>query len=180
MQTAYRTWVVVLAVAALMGCSRQQRTADDADSEAQSGLAEIYTAQQIAIDAENEVIAYVKADSAGWVQHEFGWWFRYTHKSDEHVEYSLLPPADTVPHTIHEVVCDLRGTLLVDAIREYEERDAEPFAYCITMRELTPGDTIEMLLPWFTGYGAKGTEYVPAHTNLRVQLCLHTETCQDL
>ena len=164
----------------LAACARQQRAAKDADSPAQQDLAEIYAAQQKAIDAENEVLAYVKADNADWVQHELGWWYRYTHKSDEHVEYNLLPPEDTLQHMIHEVVCDLRGTLLVDAIRGYKESDAEPLAYCIMVRELTPRDTVEMLLPWYVGYGPKGTEYVPAHTNLRVQLCLYTDNCQDL
>ena len=145
-------------------------------------MAEVLAFQQRAIEAENEVIAAVKSDTLKWVQHEFGWWYSYTHKSDEHEEYALVAPSVPPGILIHETVYSLDGhVLLVDAVREFDNAQAspavsgeEPLAYSLMLGELVPADTVLMLVPWPLAYGRKGSGQVPPYTNIRVLLTLHT------
>lgn len=173
-----KRWLWLLPLLCVMSaCSKPSTARSSASSE---DLSDIFSMQRAVAEAENAVIACVKADSVNWVQHEFGWWYRYTYRSDEHEEYRLIAPEDTTWHVIHEEVYDLNGLLILDAIRSYQEKQkGEPFAYVIMLREMVVGDTVQLLLPWHTGYGKEGTDQVPGCTNLRVQLCLHDETGYD-
>lgn len=175
-------WLTVCIIAAGVLCTgcgeRSARSHRTAQSDEQ--LAELFNLQRMVGEAESEVLACVKADTAQWVQHELGWWYRYRRKSPEHVEYTHIPAPDSVEHTCHETACRLDGTLLLDAIRPVTQAMNEPFAYRIMVRELTPGDTLEMLIPWNMGYGRQGNDFVPPCTNLHVQLNLHTYIGQDL
>ena len=140
-------------------------------------MEEILASQRRAFESADEIIRFVKADSNRWVQHEFGWWYRDVHKSDKHVEYELIAPATDTCVVIHERVCTLDGRLIVDAIREYDSSDTfseqnEPFAYQIMLRELVPEDTIVMLVPWVAAYGKNGKGFVPAETNVCVELTI--------
>ena len=149
---------------------------------------EIFAYQQKAALAENELIAVVKADTLPWVQHEFGWWYRYIHRSDEHIEYSLCPPPKDLQGIIRETVYNLQGDrLMVDAIREFDNLETstsanceEPIAYQLMLKELVPTDTVMMLIPWMLAYGQSGNAYVPPFTNIRVQLTWHTAPYDDV
>jgi len=162
---------VICCLAVLTGCGRRPSSGKSAAQEAD--LTDIFALQRAIAEAQNAVIAYVKADTARWVQHELSWWYRYTHRSEQHVEYRLISPTDTLTHTIHEVVYDLQGRMIVDAVRSFRNSEEEPFCYRIMMGELVEGDTVQLLIPWNMGYGAQGNDHVPACTNLRVQLCKH-------
>ena len=176
--SVWRSSWLVIAVLLLVGCGRQQ-SADSSQqsvvSDQPSAVEDILADQRRTFESEDEIIRFVKADSNRWVQHEFGWWYRYVHKSDKHIEYELIAPATDTCVVIHERVCTLDGKLIVDAIREYDSSDPfseqdEPFAYQIMMRELVPEDTVVMLVPWVSGYGKNGKGFVPPETNVFVQL----------
>lgn len=181
-----RHWFILLTALGLTlllgACHRGSRTVTHNDSSDSLTIEEIEAYRQLAIKAENDVIRYVKADSGSWTQHEFGWWYRYHHRTDEHKEYSLLAPARAVTCPIHEVVSDLSGTLIVDAIRTFEGDSAggvnvspiEPIAYDMMLRELLPGDTVDLIIPWHFAYGKNGGAHVPPYTNIRTRLALHT------
>ena len=137
------------------------------------------------MEAENVVITFVKNDTHQWVQHEFGWWYRYTHLSEEHpVSYGLPTIKDTCC-VIHECVYSLDGRQLVDAIREFNSRDSvneeckEPMAYRMMLSEMTATDTVILLIPWTFGYGQQGSGRVPPYTNLYVRLNIHSSPYND-
>lgn len=173
------SWLLIV-VLMLCGCGRQQ-SADSSQqsvvSDQPSAVEDILADQRRTFESEDEIIRFVKADSNRWVQHEFGWWYRYAHKSDAHIDYDFVAPATDTCVVIHERVRTLDGKLIVDAIREYDssstfsEQD-EPFAYQIMLRELVPEDTVVMLVPWTSAYGKEGKGFVPPETNLCVELTI--------
>ena len=170
------SWLLIV-VLLLVGCGKQPGREHGGEERDSAAVAEILASRHKVFESENEIIRFVKADSNRWVQHEFGWWYRYTHKSDKHVEHELIAPATDTCMVIHERVYTLDGKLIVDAIREYyssstfSEQD-EPFAYQIMLRELVPEDTIVMLVPWASAYGKEGKGFVPPETNLRIELTI--------
>lgn len=126
--------------------------------------------QKEAIQAENEVMEAVRADTNAWVAHEFNWWYRYTSKGETHRED--LPFSATIADgtVIHEHICTLDGQLLLDAVRPCE-RD-EVFVYERMVPYLVKGDTLLMIVPWYMAFDDKGTEYVPPKTNVRITLTI--------
>lgn len=170
------SWLLV-GVLLLAGCVRQSgrfRAGEERDSAA---VSEILALRCSAFKSEDELINFVKTDGRSWTQHEFGWWYRYTHKGDTHVEYELIAPALDTCFVIHEKIYTLDGKLIVDAIREYDangtsDENSEPFVYEIMMRELVQDDTIVILVPWMVGYGKEGKGFVPPQTNMRVELTI--------
>lgn len=173
----------VMAVLLLTACGRMHRTAghkntgDTVDIEAAYQLAaedeppvvrDLTRRQKEAIQAENEVMDAIKADTGVWVAHEFNWWYRYTSKGDTHRED--LPFSATIADgtVLHEQICTLDGQLLLDAVRPCE--DEEPFVYERMVPYLVKGDTLLMIVPWYMAFDDKGTEYVPPKTNVRITL----------
>ena len=182
--------VICLAVVST-GCQHKRThglfARDDRASDS-SAICEVLEYQRKASEAENTVIAAVKADSTNrWVQHEFGWWYRYIHVSDDHDEYgSFVLKLDTC-YLIHEVVYDLNGTFVADVIRVFdahrEEGQAlsenEPFAYQFMLPDMSPSDTVMLLIPWYLAYGPQGNTYIPEYANIRVLLTLHNNLPYD-
>ena len=185
------TGCVLCLFLACFGCQHKQSRglcANKDNAVDSSAINEVLDYQKKAFEAENEVIAFVKVDSTNrWVQHEFGWWYRYTHMSDDHDDYgSFVLKLDTC-YLIHEFVYDLSGALIVDAVRVFDAHredgqtisENEPFAYQFTIPDLSPTDTVMMLVPWYLAYGAIGNTYIQPYANIRVLLALHTNWAHE-
>ena len=177
-------WAVVLSTVMLTACSRSGhgrfgRENSDGDT---LTMEEIYALQQRVMAAESTVMAEVRADTAShWAQPEFGWWYKYTHKSDSHMDYMGFPPMNDSICTIREQVYDLSGdTLLLDAVREFDPKQNGPFSYEMMLYELVHDDTIEMLVPWNMAYGKTGGMNIEPYTNVRVLLTRHTTPATDV
>lgn len=166
-------------------CSSSAREEAHRQQDSIVAVEELLALQRRGATAERELITVVKADSAHrWVHHEFGWWYTYTHRSDEHVEYVGYSALRDTCFLIHERVCTVDGTLLVDAVRECctpRKNDGadELLAYKFMLCEMVPEDTVQLLVPWSRAYGALGKGYVPPYTNLRIDLTLHTNPMVD-
>jgi len=173
------SWLVIGALL-LCGCGRRQSAVSDqqsAVSDQPSAVEEILADQRRVFESEDEIIRFVKADNNRWAQHEFGWWYRYSHKSDKHINYEFFAPAKDTCVVIHERARTLDGKLIVDAIREFDmggtfSENDEPFAYQVMLRELVPEDTLVMLVQWVAAYGKEGKGFVPPETNLCVELTI--------
>ena len=181
MRSAIVAVMVVCSVLCLSSCRHRPFSIFSSSQQDTTELIDIFTIQRKAIEAENELVAIVKADSTHrWVQHEHGWWYRYPHKSDEHVElYSYYSKKDTC-HLIRETVYSLEGDFLLDAIREFNPHEGEPFSYQLMLREMVPGDTVIMLIPWNLGYGTNGNTFIRPFMNMRTQLTMHVSPYADV
>ena len=189
---ALTTCVATCALLLCAGCQRRAQGSSALREEGElpdsAALEQIYAFQLEVLNSEDEVLATVKSDTVGWVQHDCGWWYRYTHRSEKHVDYYAMAPPKDLSGLIRESVYSLDGkTLLVDAIREFDNIESspsadgeEPYAYRIMLREMFPKDTVVMLLPWSMAYGAKGRDYVAPYTNIRVLLTMHTSPYIDV
>lgn len=178
-------WLIVLLLAmAVGGCRWQLPDGGNAGYGQDSAAVEdIMIRLKNLEDAEKAVLEFVKNDTAVWTQHELGWWYRYTHKSEAHDEGKGLPIVKDTCCQIHESVYDLNGTFLLDAIRtiDTEASDkSEPLAYRIMLSCLTENDTLLMLVPWPAAYGKNGTNAIPPCTNLYMQLSLHNDCYTDV
>ena len=166
-------------------CSQPAREQARRQRDSIAAVEEILALEHRAAIAERELIAVAKADSTHrWVHHEFGWWYTYTHRSDEHVEYTGYTALRDTCFLIHERVCTMDGVLLVDAVRECctprrNDGEDELLAYKFMLCEMVPEDTVELLVPWSKAYGAQGKGHVPPYTNLRIYLTLHTNPMKD-
>lgn len=172
---------------ALVGCQHRSGSRSASAEQDSATIAEIEAYQRRAMQAEDEVMAMVKAESGTrWTQHEFGWWYAYTHRSPEHEDIISYATVKEVEYPIRETIYTLDGSrMIVDAIREYDNAETspamngeEPFAYQMMLRELVPDDTVMLLIPWMLAYGPYGSDQVPPYSNIRVRLTLHTEPCQ--
>lgn len=183
--------LIVCLALVCVGCQRQRAHGLFAwEGSVSDSLAiyEVLEHQRKAFEAENTIIAAVKADSANrWVQHEFGWWYRYIHMSDDHDEYgSFVLKLDTC-YQIREMIYDLNGTFIADVIRVFDAHreegqtlsENEPFAYQFMLPDMSPSDTVMMLVPWYLAYGPQGNSYTPEYANLRVLLTLHNDVPYD-
>lgn len=196
---AIRLSVLLLLTALCAGCRHGQQPAAAGSTTDSTVVTDILAYRQKTFAAENAVLAFIKADNRSWVQHEFGWWYYYTHKGPTHSEDATMPSAMDSCCIIHETVYlldssligspdnSLNGTMLQDAVREYvyrddagEGADSEPFTYTIMLSELVPQDTILLIIPWYLAYGEKGTDNIPPCTNICVRLTLHNLPYQDV
>ena len=182
-----KKWFVypaLLLLTTLVCCHRWTYSKSKTNQDSTEVIEDIETLQRKAEMAENEVLAYVKNDTANrWTQHEFGWWYRYLHKSDMHTDIPRIVVSKDTCCLIHEVVYNLNGTLLVDAIREFDssrQEECEPSAYILMMSKLVPQDTVIMLIAWPEAYGRQGRGYVPPRTNICVRLNLHATPYTDV
>lgn len=182
-------WFILAIAVACIGCHRLSGRffAKSAVDEQDNDIDQIIELQKRVVDAETAVITFVKSDTNRWVQHEFGWWYRYTHLAGEHPVTGDLPMLLDTCCTIHESVYSLDGKLLMDAIRWYNSRatdtggqSTEPFAYRMMIGYMHPTDTLALLIPWPYAYGKQGSEAVPPFTSIHVTLCLHDAPCQEV
>jgi len=192
MSKAHR-WLIAAVLPMVVGiigmqwtsCSSSAREQAHRQQDSIAAVEELLALQRKAAIAEQELITVVKPDSVHrWVHHEFGWWYTYIHRSDEHVEYIGYSALRDTCFLIHERVCTVDGAMLVDAVREccthrQEEGEDELLAYKFMLCEMVPEDTVELLIPWSRAYGPRGNEYVPPYTSLRVNLTLHTSPVVD-
>ena len=187
------SWIVLLlAAVCLTACHRQQAASgsDEGGSRQDSvTIEDIRTMQRLAQEAENAVIAYVKANGInGWTLHDYGWWYKYTYRSSAHEEQSGFVPVSDTCYVIHEQVYDLQGTLLEDAVRELvthgidslDRTCSEPIAYQLMLSEMAPADAVQMVIPWTLAYGRNGSTFVPPCTNVRVLLTMLEQPYTDI
>ncbi|MBQ7530597.1 MAG: hypothetical protein IJT12_02700 [Paludibacteraceae bacterium] len=176
-----RLLLILLPVIMFAGCRKRPLSLFKGDHEDTAAIMDIVAIQQKAIEAENEVITVAKADSSlRWVQHQHGWWYCFTNQDYEYNDYlSLLNNRDTC-RLIHETVYDLEGNLIVDAVREFDSSADEPVSYIFMLREMLPGDTVVMLIPWTLAYGTNGNMFVRPYTSIRTQLTIHTSPYTDI
>ena len=179
--------VAVLLLMALTGCQYRSGSRSASTEQDSAAIAEIQAYQRRSMQAEYDVMAMVKADSVHrWTQHEFGWWYAYTHRSENHEDIISYALVKEVEYPIHETIYTLDGSrMIVDAIREYDNAETspamngeEPFAYQMMLREIVPDDTVMLLIPWMLAYGRYGSDQVQPYTNILVRLTLHTEPCR--
>lgn len=120
--------------------------------------------------ADREITAIVKnisCDTISYTLDETGFWYRKTRHSAD-TQSTLSKELD-----IHIQVFDMEDVLLFDS-HEHITVGKHESAWCVdeAVQMMQHGDEMEILSPWYTGFGRLGNEYIPAYTNIKIKLSI--------
>lgn len=111
-------------------------------------------------EADRQLLLYSK----GFALRESGCWTRGLKVND-------APFATDERVTLHLSIYSLDGTLLEDITETVKVGQIDRMeALSEIVPELTDGDSITLLVPWYLGYGTTGNEHVAPYTNLQIEL----------
>lgn len=157
-----RLMFILSAVFLLVACSntKPQTPANTAeiDTVAQNLL---YTNQLLVQQTNTELALYVKHNELPFTQHMFGFWYKFTKRTKN----SAIQPDDLV--TLHYQVLLLDSTPCMDIITSVHAGKKEvPPAIDYSLCMMNNGEAIDIIAPWYSAYGQKGEDIVPAYTNV--------------
>lgn len=160
---------VMMGVLCLVGCGKQQpqnptyhsgHTPTREDS-ALIQLMEINT--RMVEEADRQICQYAE----GYTRRDIGAWTKGLPWNDRTLsEESRVRLNLRVYQLDSTLLEDITETVTVGQISRME-------ALADVVPEMNIGDTIEMLVPWYVGYGSTGNEHVAPYTNLRLKLSIY-------
>lgn len=174
MYTHARKYILlVLGLLFVVACSRtapqrpSQRNGVSAKTETDSSLLAMMSVnRRLSEQADLDVARYIERASESYSQLPSGAWIGYPHR-----EEPLLPEGALA---LHMVVRRLTGELLLDSEREVRlGREALPVAVEEALPLADRGEKLELVCPWYTAFGAQGTEGVGPYENVRIEIEIH-------
>ena len=158
---------VFLLVLALTGCHRTAPLSPTYHSGRQevrvdsSLMQAIETNQHLAEEADRELTMFV---DSGFAQQELGYWSRGMVQVD-----STL--AANTPVTLHRRVYTLDSLLVEDVTEIVTVGQANQIqAVNDALEQMTHGQEVTLIVPWYLAYGSTGTDAVAPYTNVRIEL----------
>lgn len=151
---------------ALSGCHRvkPQAPANRTNEDTTSQIAS-YINSRMVEEANKECALYVGRQSETYTLSDFCFWYCRNTRSglpnlqkDDHVE-------------LFWETYRLDGSLIESAQRQTQvgQRDTF-FAIDLLLEELSPGDEVTIVAPYYTAYGRDGNELVPPYTNCIIHI----------
>ena len=121
--------------------------------------------QRLADEADRQLRQYVSQNAlSDFVLTESGVWLKH-----KQVKKPTLTQNERV--TIHYSISDLQGNTLLDDEQTVIVGKNELIAAISDMMPLmTTMDSATLLAPWHQAYGAVGTKFIPAYTNVKIEL----------
>ena len=162
--------VILILLACLCAC---QRTKPQAPSNRYHktdtlGVGMVLLNQRLAEEADIQLRKYVKGNNLNDLNNlqltETGVWYQ-----QEMTKTARLKKNDVV--TLKYTISTLRDSLLLDNVQSVTVGRRETIAAIDDMLyELGRGEKVVMFVPWHQAYGATGNKYVPAYTNIKIEL----------
>ena len=162
-------YIILVCTLALTACHRTKpqspanRSSKQPDSVA---IALVMMNQRLAEEADNEVLKYVQANEPdSFVMGSSGYWYRRTIKTDnQKIE-------KTTQLDMHIVIYSIEGDMYLDSRESLKPDDPSLlFPVMETLTYMHLGESAELLIPWYAGYGNIGKANIPPYTNLRVTI----------
>lgn len=127
--------------------------------------------QQMTDAADRELSAWVQKDSIyGWAQREDGVWVRRD-SAFALVDESPYDNGQTIQ--LHMQIRRLDGTLVIDTKEKHTlGSNRLPMGIENVLREMVPGSSSTIAVPWYAGYGVQGNEIIGKYENIIVQIDL--------
>ncbi len=162
-------WALMLGAVLLMpmGCrrTRPQMPANRHKQVDSTELAMALLTQRMVEGANNELALYVKGLDSAYVLERRGYWHRMVLRTDGD---TLGKDRETL---LRVVVQDLQGKMLEDSeVNVVVGKQELPAAVDKYLQTMCVGECASLLVPWYAGYGATGTEKIPAYTNVRMTI----------
>ena len=166
-------WIIVLCCALLLiGCggrgpqrpSQRMGSAPQPDS-AQLALLELN--QQLALTADKQLMQTAQASGEAYALYEGNTWICFLQRGDVD---SPAPQANE-EWQIHLSVYSLDKRLLTDSEHSYTfGRHELPAAVESNQSEWRHGTQARMLVPWYSGYGIRGTDAIAPYENIIIEI----------
>lgn len=165
---AIRLLVIGYGLWAMVGCTQQPqsvRRLSDKQEVDSTLMAQMTFNMQMASAADRECSQWVQQDSAQYAMDEFGFWYTKTKK-----QYSdHLKEGEKV--LIRIQMHEMNGDLLAD-IEEYLSIGSGDWPLVInrSLKQMSRGEEMRIVAPWYTAYGAEGTTLIKPYSNIIITL----------
>lgn len=164
---------VLLAMGLMVSCTQQPQQVrrlheqQECDS---AMMAQMAFNMQMANAADKLCSAWVKNDSAHYTLDDFGFWYNKT----LNLYSDSLQQGESV--LLHLQMAEINGPLLAD-IKEYFTVGSGdlPVAINRCLKQMSHGEQMQIVAPWYTAYGTEGTILIKPYTNLIITLTIINE-----
>ena len=168
---AIRLLIIGYGLLALVGCTQQPqpvRRLSDKQEVDSVLLAQMALNQRMASAADRACSDWVKGDSAAYVLDEFGFWYTKTLS----LYADSLQAGEQV--LLHLQMAELTGQLLADITDVFTVGSGDlPVAINRCLKQMSRGEQMRIVAPWYTAYGTEGTTLIKPYTNLVITLTIN-------
>ena len=166
-------WLLTIGLLALVGCTQQPqpvRRLSEKQEPDSALMAQMAFNMQMASAADKACREWVNNDSAAYVLDDFGFWYakiiRQHADSLQTGEHILL----------HMQMSELDGSLVADVEELVVVGSGElPMAINRSIKQMSRGEQMRIIAPWYTAYGTEGTRIIKPYTNLVITLTINNE-----
>ena len=133
-------------------------------------IAQMQFNTRMAEQADKTCLAIVEADTLQYVMDDFGFWYakiiRQHADSLQTGEHILL----------HMQMSELDGSLVADVEEPVVVGSGElPMTINRSIKQMSRGEQMRIIAPWYTAYGTEGTRIIKPYTNLVITLTINNE-----
>ena len=166
----YRLLVMGYGLLVMVGCTQQPqpvRRMSEKQEVDSALMAQMAFNMQMASAADQACSRWVKNDSVAYVMDEFGFWYTKTVK----LYAETLQAGEQV--LLHLQMAELAGSLLADVAEEFTVGSGDlPVAINRSLKQMSRGEQMRIVAPWYTAYGTEGTTLIKPYTNLVITLTI--------
>ena len=159
---------VVLMLLALVACHKEPQKVRHISQQEEPDsalMAQMAFNMKMAGAADRACGDWVKQDSLTYAQDDFGFWYTKT----INLYGDTLQKGEMV--LTHIQVCELNGTLLADIEDYFSVGSGDlPIAINRSLRQMSRGEEMRVIAPWYTAYGSEGTALIKPYSNLIITL----------
>lgn len=165
--------ILVIGLLVTAGCSpqpQQVRRLSEKDVPDSALMAQMTFNMQMASAADKVCSAWITNDSITYTLDDFGFWYAKT----INLHSDPLQPGEQI--SLHLQISELNDRLLADIKETFSIGSGDlPTAINRSLRQMSRGEQMHIVAPWYTAYGAEGTSIVKPYTNLIIILSIENE-----
>lgn len=165
--------LIITVVVVLASCQRtqpqrpSQRNGVSAQSTDTTLLALMNMTQRLVLEADKELLRYVKQTDTTFALLEIGTWYKRLNSQPTQNE----PLQEGEIANLQLTIRSLQQELLLNSIQTCKIGQEElPSVIGYILRESHHGDSIVLIVPWYSAYGVNGNEYVKPYQNVIIEL----------
>lgn len=160
----------LLAMGLVVSCTQQPqqvRRLHEQQEPDSAMMAQMAFNMQMASAADNICSAWVENDSSIYAMDEFGFW--YTKTIDLYTD-SLKEGEQAL---LHMQIAEINGSLLADIEEVFTIGSGDlPLVINRCLKQMSKGEQMRIVAPWYTAYGTEGTTLIKPYTNLIITLTI--------
>lgn len=164
---------VLLTIGLIVSCTQQPqpvRRLSEQQEPDSAMMAQMAFNMHMATGADKACSTWVKNDSATYVMDEFGYWYTKT----IHLNTDSLQQGEQVQ--LHLQMATLDGQMLADIKDVFTVGSGDlPLVINRSLKQMSKGEQMRMIAPWYTAYGVEGTKLIKPYTNLVITLTVTKE-----